>query len=460
MQNPSSSSRSDEAEGVSPLDKTPRPSVAHVHAHSSVKLAQGKQHAAPNGWSSPSEDEEDRKRTNARSKMRAIDDGTRRPSLPSNDVQQQQLQLQHHNSSSGLSTDKGKGRAFVEADREGIKSRKGMPVSPSTPTEGEAELDTDVDLMMSADDTDRRRRGRHHGMSDRSSVHMSSDVGSVYGEVDDRHTRHTESKGKAGGGSEAMDEDEGGAHDALRKDSARTWTEETGRRGSLPMDIPYSASNSSSRSGHVYAHPQSSYREESAFDAHARAQAQLRRPSRSVDDDLQRAALHLQRKASRVSVVASATGSGHGLDSAGSGPSSEPDMRGVAMAQAIAQAHLDAQAQAQGESSISLNLTTDIGSTTDEPYQGLDLNYILSVSGPHGSAGPVGGKRGSDQWSGRLSVGSSIVAAGRERDPSWAAGWGISHSVGRRQSTATVNDDTFLRCVLPLRRYFRFCDVV
>ncbi|OCB87333.1 hypothetical protein A7U60_g5472 [Sanghuangporus baumii] len=593
LQNPSSSSRSDEAEGVSPLDKTPRPSVAHVHVHSSGKLAQGK-HAAPNGWSSPSEDEEDRKRTNTRSKMRAIDDGTRRPSLPSNDsLQQLQLQSQHHGSSSGLSTDKGKGRVYTEGDREGLKARKGIPVSPSSPTEGEAELDTDVDLMMSADDTDRRRRGRYHGMSDRSSVHMSSDVGSVYGGADDRHTRHTESKGKAreGGESTAMDEDdvpgeggasnasrkdsartwteetgrrgslpmdipyptsnssarsahvhgdreglkarkgipvspssptegeaeldtdvdlmmsaddtdrrrrgryhgmsdrssvhmssdvgsvyggaddrhtqhtkskgkareggesttmdddvpgEGGASNASRKDSARTWTEETGRRGSLPMDIPYPTSNSSARSAHVHAHPQSSYREESAFDAHARAQAQLRRPSRSVDDDLQRAALHLQRKASRVSVTASAAGSGHGLETAGSGPSSEPDMRGVAMAQAIAQAHLDAQAQAHAES---LNLGTDVGNTSDEPYQGLDLNYILSVSGPQGSAASVGGKRGSDQWSGRLSVGSSVAAAGRERDPSWAAGWGISHSVGRRQSTATVNDDTFLRFV-------------
>ncbi|KAL5528782.1 hypothetical protein ACEPAF_7919 [Sanghuangporus sanghuang] len=449
LQNPSSSSRSDEAEGVSPLDKTPRPSVAHVHVHSSGKLAQGK-HAAPNGWSSPSEDEEDRKRTNTRSKMRAIDDGTRRPSLPSNDsLQQLQLQSQHHGSSSGLSTDKGKGRVYTEGDKEGLKARKGIPVSPSSPTEGEAELDTDVDLMMSADDTDRRRRGRYHGMSDRSSVHMSSDVGSVYGGADDRHTQHTKSKGKAreGGESTTMDDDvpgEGGASNASRKDSARTWTEETGRRGSLPMDIPYPTSNSSARSAHVHAHPQSSYREESAFDAHARAQAQLRRPSRSVDDDLQRAALHLQRKASRVSVTASAAGSGHGLETAGSGPSSEPDMRGVAMAQAIAQAHLDAQAQAHAES---LNLSTDVGNTSDEPYQGLDLNYILSVSGPQGSAASVGGKRGSDQWSGRLSVGSSVAAAGRERDPSWAAGWGISHSVGRRQSTATVNDDTFLRFV-------------
>lgn len=369
--------------------------------------------------------------------MRAIDDGTRRPSLPSNDFQQQQRGL-----SSGPSTEKGKGTPPGDGEREREKARQGaLPVSPSSPTEGEAELDTDVDLM-SADDTDRRRRGlgRYHGMSDRSSIHISSDVGSAFGEADDRNTRHT---GAAEDEGEAMDDDEGGDSGAPRKDSAKTWTEENmERRGSLPVDIPYPASNSSGRSVHAYAQSHNSLRDDtfdSAFDARARAQAQLRRPSRSVDDDLQRAALYLQRKASRVSVAASGVGSGHGLETAGSGPSSEPDMRGVAMAQAIAQAHLDAQAE-RAEGGVVMNLGPGVGSATDEPYQGLDLNYILSVSG--GQFGPAGKeRRGSDQWSGR-SVGSSVVAA---RNPSWAEGWGVSYAAGRRQSTATVNDDTFLR---------------
>lgn len=329
---------SDDPEGISPLDKTPRPSVANAFSHNfKVK------HSAANGWSSPSEDEEDLKRTNARSKMRAIDDGTRRPSLPTNDAMQQ-----YHGSSSGLSTDKGKGKAQTEGEMGGKREngkQNGSPTSPSTPSDGELDLDTDVDLM-SADDTDKRRGDEYHGMSDRSSIHINSDVGSVFGEVDDQRNRRQDSELIVEG--EPMDEDEG-ENDPQRKDSARTWTENTGRRSSLPMDIPYPAASSSVRSAQAYTHSsQHSHRDDqSAFDAYARAHAQFRRPSRSVDDDLQRAALHLQRKASRASVAASAAGSGHshGLDSTGSGPSSEPDMRGIAMAQAFAQAQLDAQAE-------------------------------------------------------------------------------------------------------------------
>ncbi|EJD02671.1 uncharacterized protein FOMMEDRAFT_140581 [Fomitiporia mediterranea MF3/22] len=413
---------SDDTEGISPLDKTPRPSVAHAYTH--IPKSHEEQSAA-NGWSSQSEDEEDRRRTNTRSKMRAIDDGTRRPSLPSNDVQQQQYW-----SGSAISTDVENRRTTSEGRGDREHGRHGpLPISPASPTDGEAELDTDVDLMSIDDTADRRRRGMYHGMSDHSSVHLNSDVGSAYGEADDRIIRHTEGEGEG----EAMDEDEDGSG-AARKDSARTWVDTSERRGSLPMDIPYPASYSSSRSSHAYAPSQHPHLEDATFDAHARAQAQLRRPSRSVDDDLQRAALHLQRKASRVP---SATSGGSGSDTAGREPSSEPDMRGVAMAQAIAQAHLDAQA----ESGAALNRGAEPGSTNDEPYQGLDLNYILSVTGGSGAGLDT---RGSDSWSGRLSVGSSVVAA---RDLSWAAGWGISHALGRRQSTATVNDDTFLRFV-------------
>lgn len=387
-------------DSLSPLDKTPRPSVAYSAGR---KLSSASANKDKSGWSSPSSDEEERRRS-TRAKMRAIDDGTRRPSLPTNDIQ--------HAPSSG-SLDKGKGR-----ETEHKKAQQ--PASPS-----EVELDTDVDLLSaSADDTERHRRDMHSHDTSR------SDLGSVFG-----HEEEMETNVESGG--EKTDE-----ADVQRKDSAQTWTESTmNRRGSLPMDIP-----TSSRSSHVH-HPyhddfgNNSYSPE--FDARARAQAQLRRPSRSVDDDLQRAARNLQRKASHVSATASvSTGSGHGSlgmeSSLGSGPSSEPDMRGVAMAQAIAQAHLDAQQQAES-TNPSIN-------DNDEPYQGLDLNYILAGTGGSG----VGlNKSGNDSWSGRLSVGSSIVASReqreREREPSWAANWNIAS--GRRQSTATVNDDTFLRFV-------------
>ncbi|KAH8118949.1 hypothetical protein DFH11DRAFT_410765 [Phellopilus nigrolimitatus] len=436
----SSSSRTipptDDADTVSPLhrvasfDKTPRPSVAYANARlQSVALSK------PNGWSSPSEDEEERRRTNTRSKIRAIDDGMRRPSLPGND--------HHPLSLSGLSaTDKGKGKAPSEDE----KGRQGTVLSSplsQTEIEGGLELDTDVDLM-SVDDIDRRRRVRDHETSNRSSMfddgRIRIEVGSMHGD-NDEYGRAGECESRD---ENAMDEDE----------NSCAFHERTGRRGSLPMDIPnYSyPGRTASRAAH-----QDDTRS-TDFDARALAHAQLRRPSRSVDDDLQRAALHLQRKASRVSVAAS--GAPGSLDSSGGSgggatPSSEPDMRGVAMAQAIAQAHLDAQMEGGG-GPLAFGSGSGPAGSSDEPYQGLDLDYILSVSGPMGGSGGASGGaqqlaldlRGSDTWNGRMSVGSSVAARdGRDRDANWAEGWGVNYAVGRRQSTATVNDDTFLRFV-------------
>ncbi|KAI5118890.1 hypothetical protein M0805_003565 [Coniferiporia weirii] len=441
---PSSSSRVavvlDGGESVSPLhradsfDKTPRPSVAHAHAHAHAQTFLQPSNPTTNGWSSPSEDEEEQRRTNTRSKMRAIDDGMRRPSLPTNDVRQ-------YGSSSGLTaTEKGKGKVGAEGENAPQKAQLSSP-SLQTEGEGDLELDTDVDLM-SVDDTDGRRKARNVGMSDHSSTRgdgrINSDTNSMHGESEGKSRTHDrEQKDKNENDMDEDGDDDDGIR-AHRKDSSRTWTERTGRRGSLPMDIPYPNNSHSSRTSHSYR--DDSYSAE--FDARAIAHAQLRRPSRSVDDDLHRAALHLQRKASRVSVAAI------GAYEVGAGvtPSSEPDMRGLAMAQAIAQAHLNAQAE---------NDFDGVGAAgaSDSPYQGLDLDYILSVSGSMGGglAGPRpsdAGKHGSDTWSGRISVGSSVAAReGRARDPSWAEGWNVNYGVGRRQSTATVNDDTFLRFV-------------
>lgn len=419
-----SSSRLDD-ENISPLhrfgsfDKTPRPSVAHIH------------HVPKNthGWSSPSSDEDERRRTNTRSKMRAIDDGTRRPSLPINDLQQLQL---HSVDGTQSSPEKGKGKA-TSIDKS-VSHQRGVRSSPSSRTGGEdgLELDTDVD-MISAEDTDRRKE-RYRRAGGNTDSRISSDAGSLFGDSGsdfDPQKRY---------GHAPVDEDEPASavtttstnYTGDRKDSARTWTQEhMGRRGSLPMDIPTTNSHSATRDDGYY----DDY--SGPFDNHelqrrARAHAQLRRPSRSVDDDLARLGLYLQRRASSIAAHADDAGNGGML------ASSEPDIRGYAMAQAMVQAAAAAAVE-QGLDAAQVSSALGAG-PNDSPYQGLDLNYILSVSGSNGGSFSDGGKR-------RMSVGSSIAARDvRERQPSWAEGWSIAS--GRRQSTATVNDDTFLRCVV------------
>ena len=105
----------------------------------------------------------------------------------------------------------------------------------------------------------------------------------------------------------------------------------------------------------------------------------MRRGSRSVDDELQLAVLNVQRRASRASVNAQASGStGGGVGSLGVNqgvkPSSEPDIRGVAMAQAMAQAQAQAQARAANADGTSIYRQGGPASSTanvsDSPYQG------------------------------------------------------------------------------------------
>lgn len=392
--------------------------------------------------------------------MRAIDDGTRRPSLPTNDLPQSDAypvsgQTEKGKSKTPLNLDR---NLLQESTREG-QSQTGPHVlsSPSSHTDGEGDMElTDVDLM-SVNSSNRRGRKEHDPLhSDRSSVHtfggdgdgrLSSDVSSVYGDDEDDHDH------------EAMDEDED-SHDPLRKDSARTWTESMGggRRRSLPMAIPQPiGSHGQPQGGQANHYPAPSCQRydditQSDFEARAIALAQFRRPSRSMDDDSQRIALHLRRRASRVSVTAATTAAASAMGGSTVVPSSEPDMRSMAFANAIAQAQSE---MIPPGSNLQASLGFPGGSVNapdDSPYEGLDLSYILSVSGPvTGPIGPAG--RGSDAWSGRLSVGSSVAAReGRERENSWAFGWGISAG-GRRPSTATVNDDTFLR-------YFSFADLL
>lgn len=421
-----SSSRLDD-ENISPLhrfgsfDRTPRPSVAHIH------------HAPKpsHGWSSPSSDEDDRRRTNIRSKMRAIDDGTRRPSLPINDLQQLEL-----------SADKGKGKAT--SPDENVSHQRGVRPSPSqTGGEDGLELDTDVDLM-SADDHDRRKE-RYPRLGGNTDSRISSDAGSFFGDSGsefDPRKRY---------GHAPMEEDDPAStsYAAERKDSARTWTDHMGRRGSLPMDIPTTSGSNTTRGSlsRAQAYQGFDVGPLDGFDEQARARSQLRRPSRSVDDDLARMGLFLQRRAS----LGARPDDG---SNAGVLASSEPDMRGLAMAQAMAQA----AAAAAAEQGMDVEqMSSALAGPSDSPYQGLDLNYILSVSGPVGGAFGME-KRGSDAWSGKLSVGSSVAAReARERDrqPSWADGWSVAS--GRRQSTATVNEDTFIRCVWKLFRVRFMC---
>ena len=458
----------DGSEGISPLqrlssfDRTPRPSIAPAHSPSGTNVTPpvpsvpGQAHSRTHGWSSPSEDEDDVRRNTTRSKMRAIDDGTRRPSLPSNDGPQSDT---HHISGQVSSyTEKGKSKTTLNLDRERFQEgtrqgrKEGMQAlsSPSSHTDGEGDLElTDVDLMA-VDYPGRRRRREHDpAQSDRSSMHtfggdadgrLSSDMSSVYGDDEDDRER------------EGMDEDDDDDNrDPLRKDSARTWTENMGggRRRSLPMAIPQPGSShgqpQTNQDGYYPSPSQQRYDDtiQVDYDARAKALAQFRRPSRSMDDDSQRVALHLRRRASRVSVTAATTATVPimGGASVGPVPSSEPDMRGVALANAMAQAQGEMMPPDASSSAISLNFPAGI--PNDSPYEGLDLSYILSVSGPANGANTA--NRGSDAWSGRLSVGSSVAAReARERENSWAFGWGINAG-GRRPSTATVNDDTFLR---------------
>lgn len=453
----------DGSEAISPLqllssfDRTPRPSIAQAHSHSGTGIAPpvpsvpGQAHSRSHGWSSPSEDEDDVRRNNTRSKMRAIDDGTRRPSLPTNDLPQSDAYPV-----SGQ-TEKGKSRTPLNLDRSLLQesAREGQDQtgthvlsSPASHTdEGDMEL-TDVDLMSV--NSSNRRGGKDHDPlhSDRSSVHtfggdgdgrLSSDVSSVYGDDEDDQDH------------EAMDEDED-SRDPLRKDSARTWTESMGggRRRSLPMAIPQPSSAHGQPQGGQTVHYPGPHNQryddiiQSDFEARAIALAQFRRPSRSMDDDSQRLALHLRRRASRVSVTAATTAAASAMGGSAVVPSSEPDMRSMAFANAIAQAQSEMIPPGSNLQASMGFPGGSINAPDDSPYEGLDLSYILSVSGPvTGPTGPSG--RGSDAWSGRLSVGSSVAAReGRERENSWAFGWGINAG-GRRPSTATVNDDTFLR---------------
>lgn len=474
----SSSSTKIEEEFVSPLDRTPRPSISHMRG---VNGRTPKE----NGWSSSSEDEEARRRTNNRSKMRAVDDGSRRPSLPSASSSQVPSQAE---------SAKAKGKA-KDTDTSATAISPSLS-SPSSVSITDDALDTDVDLV-SADDVDRRRRPAHY--------EYGSSTASYGFEFDfDGTTRQSEGR--------YSNEQELGreADDKERKDS--TMTVKDGRRGSLAVNIPYSATSNSARSG-----PQTKmdiqaiapWDDPSDFQASSKEKndddrevfdpqslVQLRRPSRSMDDDLSLSlSAYAHRRASRAS--AHSHGSHHehsgGL---GMAPSSEPDMRGVAMAQALVQAHINAHAQAQQQqpsqqrsqsihtlgvsvdplASVPPESTGTSGSSPDgecNAYEGLDLNYILSGSqfGPGGAGGKEGGREGntggSDAWSGRLSISSSIIgpaarerlagsagADGRQREPSWVAGWGLGGLGaglglvgGRRQSTATVNDDTFLRFV-------------
>lgn len=382
------------------------------------------------GWSSPSEDEEETRRVNNRGKMRAIDDGTRRPSLPTNDPHQVDRSV---SSASNLplpsTSDKSKGKAPGSATAHARSQGRGAsPLDPlsarltNTDDEDEHNLDTDVDLMEVDELPDRRRQRRRRARtiattSDRSSSQIDGQFTSDFGSVDD-------DDGMPDDEVHMVDEDDD--HDIV----TRTWVETGGRRGSLPMNIPNSMQRTARQTGQTTSFAaiapfnfDEGIPPNVEYEMQALSQVQARRPSRSLDDDLRSSALHLQRKGSSKSIsgVSRAT------------PSSEPDIRSAALADAIA----IAQAQAQQDGSdLDMNLTP-----TSEPYAGLDLNYILGAGmNSSGSQTSIYDGRGGVNGT-RMSIGS---IANREREGSWTVGWGIGANVGRRPSTATV-DDPFLR---------------
>ncbi|TDL26182.1 hypothetical protein BD410DRAFT_570879 [Rickenella mellea] len=434
--NPTASTRRPDEmlEGIPPsqrlgsMDLTPRPSVSYQ--------------VQENGWSSPSEDEDEEKRRSTRGKMRAIDDGTRRPSLPFN-VPNQIAELTPSDLSTSPVTDSNDPSSTASGN--GTSKGKGkprpilsnMPSSSSHTDELSFDLDTDVDLM--AVDAEPL-------ISDQASVRTFGGGGqpetrSLYGGLSD---------------SEDLEQLENDEEDQRQ---SRNWETATERRGSLPVDIPQPKSRLSESSSSLVQQVYPARLTQAGGDI--QTIAQLRRPSRSVDDDLSALSLYTQ-KAQRASVHSLGTGIG-GVP--GSGAASEPNIRGLALAvaqeqvvaaQAAAIAAAREEANAMGEvQGDQLDGSWDIQQAQNEsPYQGLDLDYILSGSGPSpmsstrpgGVPFPFDGRKGSTGADGMLGL-----PGGREREGSWGmAGIFGGLAAGRRTSTGTVGtvgDDTFLKFV-------------
>ncbi|KLO11731.1 hypothetical protein SCHPADRAFT_456201 [Schizopora paradoxa] len=285
--------------------------------------------------------------------------------------------------------------------------------STNTDDEEEHNLDTDVNLMEV--DVHRRRRARTiAAASDRSNSQIDGRFTSDFGSVDNVYGMPDDEV--------HMVEDD---HDFV----TRTWVETGGRRGPPPMNIPNSMQRSARQTGHS-----SSFADIAPFNfddgvppkdykMQASSHAQARRPSRSLDDDLRSSALHLQHKGFFKSI--------HG--GSRDAPLSELDIWSAALVDAKAGAQVQAQQEGSGSD---LDVTS-----TSEPYAEFVGNYILGATMNSSGSRTYDGEGGLNGM--RMNIGS---IANREREGSWSAGWGIGTNVGRRPSTATV-DDLFLRFV-------------
>lgn len=358
---------------IDPIDLTPRPSLARTIQQS-------------NGWSSASEDDEERKR-HSRAKMRAIDDGTRRPSLPAND---RDSTIPTHRSSpkSGTmsSPSKGKGRADAARPSTSIYGSSPPSAHDMDPMDRHSQSETDISLDFDSDDEDVSDQEMD---DDKASVHTFGD-GTAPTSRQSYYAEHNRSE-------IAPFQDH--RYDGM--DFAREWVDYQGRRNSQPINIPAPKSSASTVQGRHRMSEQS----DSTYPPGLETQSilSMRRPSRSVDEDLMEINLH--KAASRCSLRGRRGSSAHVASS------SEPDIRGLAIAQAQEARSTTAENQTQQE---------------------FDLNYILDGA----SFPPVVFEAPGT----RKSIGTGLMPS-RERENSWTLGWSIT---GRRQSTATV-DDTFLK---------------
>ncbi|KAM5530753.1 hypothetical protein V8D89_015560 [Ganoderma adspersum] len=372
-------------------DRTPRPSVSSSRRRSTPRIITND----TEGRSRSDDDEEEAARQN-RAKMRAIDDGTRRPSLPTN----------------------------------GGPSGSGSPPRPDTDSEVEPDsatvyddsedLDTDVEFDY--------RNVSREDVSDAASLHTFGGGDKSYyapGPARSREDRYSRLSFTTSIMTQDQDEDEDEEGDvdqifpgasspvtfARIRDSggeesapSSVGSPPQSRRGSTPWAIPTSA-NSVPRD-----------REDSEVTILA-----ARRMSRSVDDDLG------QQHPPLPSPLVQAT----------SQPTTLADWRSIE-AQVQAQM-MEARVEVQMEDQVPIlpdehirvdDAPPDADAVIPDTYEGFNLQYILGD----------GSRR---SWS--SGAPSYIAPGGLESRRTSIAPWEYSNSIssGRRSSTTTMSDDAF-----------------
>ncbi|THH14959.1 hypothetical protein EW146_g5439 [Bondarzewia mesenterica] len=406
------------------VDRTPRPSIFH-----------------PNNDADDDDDEEVFRRN--RAKMRAIDDGQRRPSLPTNIYSSTRPSDGSVIGLVGPSNRRHGPGSAADVDTQSNPRKKIFDADPDTGHESGA-LDTDVEFEQLASDNafqhtfrpDAQHSRANQQLRTRVPWDLSSDSESDADHQFDSYTVDPSERGQYGASPVTFahtlrsDEDESlsGASDQVVSLSVVA----DGRRPSLPMAIP-------GRSPPAGA-PTFEHADAGGLREREGSIVTLRRPSRSLDDDLRTV------NAGMSGPVALAT----------SEPMSRADWRAF-------ENEFDArQEQASG---------------TGDAYEGLNLDYILSA----GAMGIPGSRRSSNSFMMPLPVSPSKGKGkekrkdkdkgkgkekrkGKEREDAdalgfgqWAsaagpasasavaeiAPWAVEAGQGRRPSTVTLGDDTF-----------------